>query len=1055
MKLLPTIQRLLNSFRKTHDQDAELQSHLQFHIDDNLRSGMSPTEARRQALLRLGGLAQTKQRIQDQHTLPIAESFLRDLRHAARLLLRKPTFTLVATLTLALGIGANATIFAMVSRFVLHSAPVGDPATLLSLHTTEHNECCNSFSWPLFTDVCDTAHSFSGVTGFVELLPASISGNGDPQRLWGQATTTNFFDVTQLPLTLGRGFRSDEQNSPVIVLGNRVWKSRFNSDPNIAGKSITLSGRPFTVIGVAPPYFRGLDLILDTQFWVPIGNIDQLLPNTSHFDSRVYHWIVVAARLKPGATQSEASAELILLAKRFADAHPDTDKNLGFRFEQAGSLPPRDKSTFLLFLSTLMLVVFLVLLIACANVANLILAQAAGRQHEMAVRIALGATRAQLLRQVLTESILLSLAGGVLGILISVWATSGLSAFRFPAPVTLDLDVGVDANVLVFTFLLSLITGALFGLLPAWTAAWRFPSTALKGEDVLARPGRFWTLRNFLVVAQIAMSLVLLCVTGLCLRSLRSAASIDIGFRSRGVLAMSVDPRLHGYTPERTVQFLAELQRRVSVLPGVASVAVTDSLPLSGGHRSDSFEVVGRKTIGQDPDVELFMASPGYFDTLGIHLTNGRDFSNESATSPRVAVINQALSEKLFPNENPIGQSVSGGGLTYEVIGVTNNIKARFLGEAPKPVLFRSLTQTIAADPSFEGYTLLVSARTAAAPSTLSFEGPRPMSAQSQSRASTRVPRTPLLRVGLGFLFSLGGRSLTSDNKQKEERASAPEKSSSLHVIPSAAPDQDRKFIIPSAARDLPLLASWVSHSESTKSGSLVPVLLRGSELQLRHNNQASRASALEESSSLHFEQQENPVIPHELREVSNSSLLRVLSAPNSVPFALDPSSLAPSVRAVIRELDPTLAVFNEQTMEHHLREAFFLPRLAGTLFAVFGTVGLLLAAIGLYGVMNYTVSLRTREIGIRMALGAQAKNVQSLILLQGLKLTAIALTIGLPAAYAVAQLFSSILYGIHPHDTLTFITIPLFLSLIAALAAYLPARRASQVDPASTLRSE
>ncbi|MGB2663678.1 MAG: FtsX-like permease family protein, partial [Candidatus Acidiferrum sp.] len=509
---------------------------------------------------------------------------------------------------------------------------------------------------------------------------------------------------------------------------------------------------------------------------------------------------------------------------------------------------------------------------------------------------------------------------GVLGTLISVWATSGLSAFRFPAPVTLDLNVGVDANVVVFTLLLSLVTGLLFGLLPAWTAAWRFPSIALKGEDVLARPGRFWILRNFLVVAQIAMSLVLLCVTGLCLRSLRSAANINIGFRSGGILAMSVDPRLHGYTPERTAQFLAELQRRVAVLPGVASVAFTDALPLSGGHRSDAFAVVGRKPIGQDSDVELFMATPGYFDTLGIHLTNGRDFSNESPTSPRIAVINQALSEKLFPNENPIGQSITGGGLTYEIIGVTSNIKARFLGEAPKPVLFRSLTQTIAVDPSFEGYTLLVSPRRGAA-------SPHLMSAISSGLADNSSSS------------ALGAPLSVSED--------------GLSVSPNAS------------------------------------------------------------------------------------------------------SSLAPSVRAIIRELDPALAVFNEQTMEHHLSEAFFLPRLAGTLFAVFGTVGLLLAAIGLYGVMNYTVSLRTREIGIRMALGAQARNVQSLILLQGLKLTVIALTIGLPAAYAVAKLFSSILYGIEPHDAITFIATPLFLSLIATLAAYLPARRASRVDPASTLRSE
>jgi predicted permease len=913
MNVRSTIERVRNLFRSRNGEiDEELKSHLQLHIDDYLEQGLSQEEARRLALCKLGGLEQTKELIREQHTFPFAESLLRDLRFAARLLFHKPTFSLIATLTLALGIGANATIFAMVSRFVLHTAAVGHPTTLASVHTTEQNECCNSFSWPLFTDVRDNSQSFSGVTGFYELLPASISGNVDPERLWGQATTTNFFDVTELPLTLGRGFRNDEQNSPVIVLGYRVWKARFHSDPNIAGKSITLSGHPYTVVGVAPLYFRGIDLILDAQFWVPIGNIDQLLPNTSHFDSRVFHWIVVAARLKPGVTRAQASIELNLLAQRFAQAHPDTEKNLGFRLEQAGSLPPRDKSVILLFLSTLMIVVFLVLLIACANVANLFLAQAAGRQHEMAVRIALGANRSQLLRQVLTESMLLSLCGGLLGILISAWATNGLSAFRFPVPVSIDLNVGVDANVLLFTFLLSLATGIFFGLLPAWTAAWRFPSTALKGEDVLARPGRFWTLRNFLVVAQIAMSLVLLCVTGLCLRSLRSASTIDIGFRSSGVLAMSIDPRLHSYTPERTVQFLTELQRRVSVLPGVTDAAVTDALPLSGGHRSEGFQAIGKKTLDPTPVVELYMATPGYLDTLGIHLIAGRDFRNESAGSPRVVIVNRVFADTFFLHENPLGQSVTSGGVTFEIIGVTDNIKSRFLGEVARPVLFRSLPQTVASDPSFEGYTILAS-------------------------------------VGAPPSSSEGG--------------------------------------------------SWVSPQDAPRAG--VACGSRGS------------------------------------------------------PCIADTASIAASVRSVIREMDPTLAVYNEETLEHHVRGALFLPRLAGTLFAVFGTVGLLLAAIGLYGVMNYTVSLRTREIGIRMALGARASNVQRLILRQGLQLTAIALVMGLPAALVISKLFNSILYGIQPHDLVTFTIVPLFLATVAALAAYLPARRASRVDPASTLRFE
>jgi predicted permease len=525
-------------------------------------------------------------------------------------------------------------------------------------------------------------------------------------------------------------------------------------------------------------------------------------------------------------------------------------------------------------------VVFLVLLIACANVANLFLAQAAGRQREMAIRVVLGATRSKLLRQVLTESILLSLLGGVLGVLLSAWATNGLSAFRFPVPVSIDLNVGVDGKVLLFTFFLSIATGLLFGPLPAWTAAWRLPATALKGEDVLARPGRFWTLRNFLVVAQISMSLILLCITGLCLRSLRSAANINIGFRSGGVLAMSIDPRLHGYTPERTAQFLTELQRRVANIPGVTSAAVTDALPLSGGHRSDGFQAIGKKPLDPAPSTELYMATPGYLDTLGIHLVSGRDFANESSSSAHVAVVNQVFADKLFPGENPLGQTVNGGGVTYEIIGVTNNIKARFLGEDYRPVLFRSLAQTVAGDPSFEGYTIMA-------------------------------------------------------------------------------------------------------------------------------------------------------------RTVGESS------------------TVASSVRAVIREMDPTLAVFNEQTMEHHLREAFFLPRLAGTLFAVFGALGLILAAIGLYGVMNYTVNLRVREIGIRMALGAQASGVRRLFIRRGLQLTAIGLAVGLPAAFVIAKLFSSILYGIKPSDTVTFVSIPLFLAAVALVATYIPARRATRVDPMVALRWE
>ena len=379
---------------------------------------------------------------------------------------------LAVVLAIALGIAANSTIFSMVSRFVLRPAPVGNPDTLMSLHTThDGDQCCNNFSWPLYNDVREQAHSFSGVAAYYELLPASIGGKGEPERIWGQAASANYFDVAQLPMRLGRGFVAGEENAQVIVLSERVWQHRFGGDPGILGKPVTVSGHPFTVVGVAPRGFHGLDLILDPEFWVPLGNVEQLAPNVPSRTSRDFHWLDVIGRLAPGVTQAQASAELATMAQRLAKAYPDTDKGGGFLIDQAGSLPPRDRSTVLLFLTVLSVVVLLVLATACANVANLMLIQTASRQREMAVRISLGASRGALLRQMLMESVLLALGGGVLGTLISLWATSALSAFQVPAPVPLDISLSVDWRVVLYTFVLSVVTGFLCGLVPAWIAS--------------------------------------------------------------------------------------------------------------------------------------------------------------------------------------------------------------------------------------------------------------------------------------------------------------------------------------------------------------------------------------------------------------------------------------------------------------------------------------------------------------------------------------------------------------------------------------------------------
>jgi len=877
---------MVEMVRRSHADEefsAELEAHIAMQVEDSVRAGLGKEEARRRARMQLGGVEQARQARREGRTLPWVENMVRDLRYAVRTLAKHPAVTLVAVISIGLGIGANATIFAMVSRFVLRPAPVGDPGTLLSLHVAQRGErCCNAFPLPLYQDIRDQANSFSGVAAwFSEPLPVSISGGSEPERVWGQAVTTNFFDVLELSMMRGRGFTATENSTPVIVMSQRLWQSRYGSDPEIVGKNITLSARSFTVVGIAPASFHSVDQILETQFWVPLGVAPQLAATLPPQQSREYHWLEVIARLRDGVTRKQAASELDTMAHRFAAEYPKTDKDNAFRFEQAGSLPPRERTAVLTFLSALSVIVVLLLAIAGANVANLLFAKAAGRQREMAVRMALGATRARLRRQLLMESTLLGIAGGTLGVLLSLWATQSLSAFHFPAPIPLNLYVALDWRTLVYTLVVSIGSGVLLGMAPAWAASRPMLANALKGEDALARPGRRITLRNALVVAQIAMSVVLLCVTGLFLRSMQSAASIDMGFRSQGLLLMSVDPRLNGYTPEQISRFMRELRQRVAALPGVDAAVSTDVAVLSGGHRSDGFTIAGSEGKNSPHAMtDLYMTTRGYFAALGIPMLAGRDFSNEAADGPRVAIVNEAFAVAMFPGGNPIGQHVHGGSWTYEIVGVVRNTKSRTIGEDTRPVLYRSLDQSIAEDPSVMGYTLVV-------------------------------------------------------------------------------------------------------HTPG------------------------------------------------------------------------NPAALSEAVRRQIYALDKNIAIYNEETMEEHVKSAYFLPRLAATLFGVFGGIGLVLTAVGLYGVMSYAVSRRTREIGVRMAMGAQAGNVARLIVRQGMVLALIAIALGWPAAWMLSRFASSFLYGIRPHDAVTFMAVPIFLGVIAVIACWLPARRAASVNPVQALRSE
>jgi predicted permease len=631
------------------------------------------------------------------------------------------------------------------------------------------------------------------------------------------------------------------------------------------------------VAGVTAPGFRGIDLALQSDYWLPLGMAPQVLKTVPDRDSRTTSWLSVTARLRPGVTRAQAESELEMLGARLTKAFPSAYTQLHFRTGETGILMPAFKSQVMMFLGALLVVVLLVLLIACTNVANLLLAQANARRKEIAVRLALGASRGQIMRQMFVESLLLALAGGLAGVVISIWAVQALAAFRLPLPIPIAVDLAIDWRVLGWTCCLSLGSGLLFGLAPALAAGRVALTGALKGEDAFSGASRRWNVRHALVFGQVALSMLLLCATGLFLRSLGEARSIPIGFRASGLSLLSVDPMASGYSRERTVALLQEIERRAAALPGVESAAFTDLVPLSIGGSSSTLTVEGvRQQPAGNRSADFFLVSPSYFRTLGVPLIAGRGFAGE--TSPqRFAVVNETLVKRLFEGHNPIGRRVRSGQDSYEIIGVVKDTKSRTIGEAPRAVMYRQISQDLTRDAGFLGFTLITKA----------------------------------------------------------------------------------------------------------------------------------------------------------------------------------PPGLLPALRKEIRSLDPNLPVQRVETIEEHLRNALFLPRLAGSLFGIFGVTGLLLASVGLYGVMSYSVSRRTREIGIRMALGAEVSTVRAMVVNQGMLIAGAAMVVGLAAALAAAKLAAGILYGIQPHDPLTFVMVTGSLGFIALLACWIPARRAARVQPITALRYE
>jgi len=880
---------LFHRRRREREFAEELESHLALHIEDNLRAGMSPEEARRQALIKLGGVSLTQERYREQRGLPMLETLLQDLRFGLRMLRKNPGFSLVAILTLALGIGANTAIFGVVDRLLVRTLPANEPQQLVNLAGRDGKGGEDtSFSYPVYADYRDQNDVFAGVLAFSE-TPLNCSEGERPERILGVLVSGNFFDVLGVAPALGRTFLPEEDRTPgthpVAVVSYGLWQRKFGADPKLVGRTITLNTHRFTVIGIAPAEFRGLRRGLSPDVYVPLQMIAQAWPGREarHLQHRGFSWLDLMGRLKPGVSRAQAEAAMSALSSRIEKVHPDVtwplialaDGSQG----QTGIL-----SDWRAPLRLLLAMVVLVLLIVCVNIANLLLARGRTRSREMAVRLAVGASRARLIRQLLTESLLLSLAGSLLGLLLAVWLGGLLAKYSPPTESSAPplLAAGLDGRVLLFTLSLSLLTSLLFGLAPAWQASRPNVTMALKEDTSSAGSGR-WRLRSALVTGQIALSLVVLTCAGLCVRSLQKLQQIGTGFEAAKVLVMGIDLSLSGYTEEHGRQFYANLLERTAALPGVEAASVGRIIPLGGNGMRQSVGIEGyTPPDGKPINFDMNLVGPQYCATLKLPLQAGRDFTAaDNAAAPRVVIINQAAARAYWPNQNPVGKYLSLGAPggdkpeQIEIIGIVADSRYRSLMENYRPGM---------------------------------------------------------------------------------------------------------------------LLPAW-QHYRSDLS-----LFLRS---------------------------------------------------------ASDPTALIETVRRELHTLDSNLPVTQIRSLAEQQRNSLYSQRATALLLASFGGLALLLTALGVYGVMAYTVTRRTREIGIRLALGAPRGNVLALILRQGAWLIVVGLLLGGAGAWAATRGLKSFLYGVSATDPLTFFVAAALLCVVAFSACWIPARRAAKVDSLTALRHE
>src|SRR6266436_552101 len=879
-------QRLAALFRRRrleNDLDDELRSHLEMAVELNLRKGMSAEDARREALKSFGGVEQTKESYRDQRGLPMIDTTLQDLRFGFRILRRSPGFSLLAILCLTLGIGANAAVFSWIEGILFRPYPaVTHQDRLVAVGGTARGEAGgNPLSWPDFLDLqrsctlCETL--------FVSKITGTTLSIGDrAERTTGSIVSANYFDAIGVAPMLGRGFLPGEDQGqsahPVAVISCQLWRGRFRGDPQIIGKTERLDGVVHTIVGVAPEGFYGTFVGWRMNFWVPVSMEDTFEGGGYKLEDRGARWIESYARLKPGVTPQQAQQEFAAISQRLEATYPATNRGRGVRFWPLWQTPFNNAATLLPTLETMLVVVVCVLLIACANVGNLLLVRSFARRHEMSVRLAIGAGTARLWRQLLTEGLVLSLVGAAGGLLVAYWCRHAL-VLLFPARggVQMYLPGELDWRVLALSATVCLVTTLLMGLVPALQTSKIDLASSMKMEapGVVGGRGRAW-VRSGLVLVQVSLSFILLVGTGLLMQSLLTIRSTSPGFNARGVQYTGIDLVSVGYTPARAQNFQDELLERVRSLPGVESAAFSRMVPLSYVSSATAPIVVDGYTppLEESPTVDYNEVGPGYFVTLGIPLVSGREFTRaDDEKVALVAMVNETMAQRYWQGRNPLGQRLQLKGSWLQVVGVAKDSKYSSVREKPTPFFFIALRQNN----------------------------------------------------------------------------------------------------------------------------------LRGGVLNIR------------------------------------------------TPLA--PQTMAAALAREVHALDPDIAPYELITLQEQLERSTSPQMVAVTLVGVLGGIALLLAAVGLYGVMSYAVSQSTRELGLRMALGADACNLLRLVMSRGLALTAGGVLLGAAVALALTRVLGNLLYKVRPSDPFAFGSALAVMAIAALAACFVPAWRAARTDPVRALR--